>query len=111
LLLNLNFIKQIDEKNEDIMEITTDLALSKLTNFNNNEISNLKLEKDNEDERVRFKQYKPGQFNIRGSNIRSRKNHISLQRISQRVKKTDGCFWSGHMIYYTNLKPDVCIMF
>lgn len=32
---------------------------------------------------------------------RTKSSHIGLQRLSQRVKKTSGYFWSGHMIYYT----------
>ena len=32
---------------------------------------------------------------------------ICLQRISQRVKKTNGFFWSGHMFYYTNSNTTV----
>ena len=36
-----------------------------------------------------------------------RRTQINLQRISQRVKKTNGCFWHGHMVYYTNLNPEV----
>lgn len=30
------------------------------------------------------------------------KKFIGLVRLSQRVKKTNECFWSGHMYYYTN---------
>lgn len=32
---------------------------------------------------------------------------IMLQRISQRVKKTNGFFWSGHMFYYSNSNTEV----
>lgn len=42
------------------------------------------------------------------SNNRSKKGtQICLQRISQRVKKTNGFFWSGHMFYYTSSDPVV----
>lgn len=34
-------------------------------------------------------------------------SQICLQRISQRVKKTNGFFWSGHMFYYTNSNTEV----
>ena len=34
-------------------------------------------------------------------------SQICLQRISQRVKKTDGFFWSGFMFYYTNSNTEV----
>lgn len=36
-----------------------------------------------------------------------KRNTIYLQRLSQRVKKTSGYFWSGHMFYYTNSNPEV----
>ena len=40
----------------------------------------------------------PGRFRQKS---RTKSSHIGLQRLSQRVKKTSGYFWSGHMIYYT----------
>lgn len=36
-----------------------------------------------------------------------KRTQIGLQRLSQRVKKTSGFFWCGHMYYYTNLNSEV----
>lgn len=57
------------------------------------------INKSNDDmQRVQYKQ----------SNKKSKNGpQICLQRISQRVKKTDGFFWSGHMFYYTKSDPKV----
>ena len=32
---------------------------------------------------------------------------IGVQRLSQRIKANTGIFWSGHMLYYTNINTDV----
>jgi len=45
-------------------------------------------------------------FHFNRNRNRNRNTQISAKRISQRLKP-DGCFWSGHMIYYTNKKLDV----
>ena len=42
----------------------------------------------------------PGKNSKRGSNI-------FLKRVSERIRKVDGFFWSGHMVYYTNLNITV----
>ncbi len=46
-------------------------------------------------------------YRYRKTNKNRQSQQIILQRISQRVKKTNGFFWSGHMFYYTNLKTEV----
>lgn len=44
-------------------------------------------------------------------NTQDSKKFIGLIRISQRVKKTNECFWSGHMYYYTNKNIEVSQIF
>jgi hypothetical protein len=51
------------------------------------------------------------QFRQRDQKPSKKSNQICLQRLSQRVKKTSGYFWSGHMVYYTREMPKVCIRF
>jgi hypothetical protein len=51
------------------------------------------------------------QFRQRDQKQSKKNNQICLQRLSQRVKKTSGYFWSGHMIYYTKESPKVCKSF
>ncbi len=46
----------------------------------------------------------------RKTNKNKQSQQIILQRISQRVKKTNGFFWSGHMFYYTNLNTEVTVL-
>lgn len=83
--------------------MTYDLTSSKHTN--EQQINDKEIEVD----KANISLNRPGHFK-RGPKS-SRKTQISLQRISQRVKKTDGCFWSGHMIYYTSINTDVCYFF
>jgi hypothetical protein len=47
------------------------------------------------------------QFRQRDQKQSKKNNQICLQRLSQRVKKTSGYFWSGHMVYYTKEAPKV----
>jgi hypothetical protein len=45
---------------------------------------------------------------LKQNNNRNKKNNqICLQRLSQRIKKTGGFFWSGYMFYHTNQNPEV----
>ena len=37
----------------------------------------------------------------------SKSNQISLKRVSIRLDKKEGIFWSGYMIYYTKSYPEV----
>jgi hypothetical protein len=52
---------------------------------------------------IKNTRYKPGPKNSRKS------TQICLQRISQRVKKINGYFWAGYMVYYTNSHIDVSL--
>ena len=36
-----------------------------------------------------------------------KRNQICLQRLSQRIKKSSGFFWSGYMFYCTTENPEV----
>ena len=60
--------------------------------------SNTKNDFDSSPKRARYKQ----------SPRKSRKViQIGVQRLSQRIKGNNGIFWSGHMLYYTNIDTDV----
>ena len=91
---------------------STDTSNTDESNDQNNNQSmsdNSSINSNNEyqkDQNTALSSVRQGKFRQEPRSNRKR-NQIALQRISQRIKKTNGFFWSGYMVYYTNLNLEV----